>query len=73
VTAVESSDQQHLYQLVLSHSTKDSEVTCIAELLQIDSHYNISAYPLVRAAIHRGSRLEGLFLRNGREQADNNG
>jgi hypothetical protein len=42
VKALESSDPQHEYQLVLSSSTKDSEVTCTAELLRIDSHQKVS-------------------------------
>jgi hypothetical protein len=42
VKILESSDPQHEYQLVLSNSTKDSEVTWTAELLQIDSHKRVS-------------------------------
>lgn len=42
VKTLESSDPQHEYQLVISNSTKDSEVTCKAELLQIDSHQKVS-------------------------------
>lgn len=42
VKSLESSDPQHEYQLILSNSTKDSEVTCTAELLQIDSHKRVS-------------------------------
>jgi len=40
VKTLESFDPQHEYQLVLSNSTKDSEVTCVAEILQIDTHEN---------------------------------
>jgi hypothetical protein len=40
VKTLESFDPQHEYQWVLSNSTKDSEVTCMAEILQIDTHEN---------------------------------
>ena len=42
VKTLESSDEAHKYQLVLSNSTKDSEVKCTAELLQIDSHQKVT-------------------------------
>lgn len=42
VKTLESFDSQHKYQLLLSNSTKDSEVTWKAELLQVDSRQKVS-------------------------------
>jgi hypothetical protein len=42
VKALESDDLEHTYQLVLSTSTKGAEVTCRANLLQLDSHQKVS-------------------------------
>jgi len=42
VKTLESHDLEHTYQLVLSVSTKGTEVTCRAELLQLDSHKKAS-------------------------------
>jgi hypothetical protein len=42
VKTLESQDLEHTYQLVLSVSTKGTEVACRAELLQLDSHQKVS-------------------------------